>query len=231
METLFNELTGAMAGHFGIALLASFSWGIVSVVLSPCHLSSIPLIIGYISKQGGSSARGSFVLSLLFAVGILITIALIGIATAALGRMLGDVGVWGNVAVAVVFLVVGLYLLDVIHLSWESIPIRPLQGRPWVGALLLGLIFGVGLGPCTFAYLAPVLGVVFSVGASDPFNAVALIMAFGLGHCSVIVAAGSLAHVVQKYLHWSEGSSGATWLRRIAGVFVILGGFYFLWTA
>ncbi len=96
---------------------------------------------------------------------------------------------------------------------------------------MLGLLFGLGLGPCTFAYLAPVLGIVFSVAATSMPLAILLIAAFGLGHCSVIVAAGSLAHTVQKYLNWADQSRGAVWLGRVAGVFVMLGGVYFIYTA
>jgi len=231
LEELFTALTLAMSGKFGIALGASFGWGIASILLSPCHLASIPLVVGYIVKQGPARARRSAGLSTAFAVGILITIAFIGMVTAALGRMMGDVGVWGNLLVAAVFLVVGLYLMDVLKLSWGSLTVRPVQQNPWIGALVLGLVFGVGLGPCTFAYLAPVLGVVFSVAATSMTSAVLLIAAFGIGHCSVIVGAGSLAHTVQKYLNWTDQSRGATWLKRGAGAFVLLGGVYFIYSA
>jgi cytochrome c-type biogenesis protein len=231
LDELFTTLTMAMSDKFGIALGASFAWGIASILLSPCHLASIPLVVGYIVKQGPASARRSVGLSTTFAVGILITIALIGILTAALGRMMGDVGVWGNLLVAAVFLIVGLYLMDILKLSWNSIALRPVEGSAWVGALVLGLIFGIGLGPCTFAYLAPVLGVVFSVATTSMASAVLLIAAFGIGHCSVIVGAGSLAHTVQKYLNWTDQSKGATLLKRGAGVLVLLGGVYFIYTA
>jgi cytochrome c-type biogenesis protein len=231
LEELFTALTLAMSGKFGIALGASFGWGIASILLSPCHLASIPLVVGYIVKQGPARARRSAGLSTAFAVGILITIAFIGMVTAALGRMMGDVGVWGNLLVAAVFLVVGLYLMDVLKLSWGSLTVRPVQQNPWIGALVLGLVFGAGLGPCTFAYLAPVLGVVFSVAATSMTSAVLLIAAFGIGHCSVIVGAGSLAHTVQKYLNWTDQSRGATWLKRGAGAFVLLGGVYFIYSA
>lgn len=231
LDELFTTLTMAMSDKFGIALGASFAWGIASILLSPCHLASIPLVVGYIVKQGPASARRSVGLSTTFAVGILITIALIGIITASVGRMMGDVGIWGNLLVAAVFLIVGLYLIDMLKLSWGSIAVRPVQGNPWIGALVLGLIFGVGLGPCTFAYLAPVLGVVFSVATTGMASAVLLIAAFGVGHCSVIVGAGSLAHTVQKYLNWTDQSKGATWLRRGAGVFVMLGGMYYIYIA
>jgi len=41
-------------------------------------------------------------------------IAAIGAVTAAAGRMIGDVGGWGNYIVSVIFFVVGLHLLDVV---------------------------------------------------------------------------------------------------------------------
>ena len=231
IETLFTWLTSALNEQFGIALLAALGWGVVSILLSPCHLSSIPLVVGYISSQGQQGMKRSYSISLVFALGILITIGLIGAITASAGRMMGDVGVWGNIIVAGVFFVVGLYLMDIISLSWGGIVPQTSLARGWKGALLLGLIFGVGLGPCTFAYMAPVLGVVFSVSSTDPMRAFSLIAAFGAGHCAVIALAGGAAGTVQKYLNWTEHSKGATYLKRGAGALVFLAGVYYLYTA
>ena len=226
VEHLFETLTLAMGRNFQFALAASFAWGVLSILLSPCHLSSVPLIIGYISTQDKISLKNSVNLSLVFAVGILITIALVGLITASFGRLIGDVGFIGNVLVGVLFVVVGLYLLDVINFSWSGIGIRPIAKGGWLGALLLGLIFGIGLGPCTFAYMAPVLGLVFGIAAKSLIMALLLILAFGIGHCTVIVGAGSLTQVVQKYLNWTSESKMTTYIRRIAGVLVILAGIY-----
>jgi cytochrome c-type biogenesis protein len=231
VDALLTSLTEALYGSFALALLASFAWGVSSILLSPCHLSSIPLVVGYISSQGQEGMKRSYSLSLVFALGILITIGLIGAITASAGRMMGDVGVWGNIIVAGVFFVVGLYLMDVISLSWSGIVPRTSFARGWKGALLLGLIFGIGLGPCTFAFMAPVLGVVFSVSSTDPVRAFSLIAAFGAGHCAVIALAGGAAGTVQKYLNWTEKSKGATYLKRGAGALVVLAGVYYLYTA
>lgn len=228
IEELFTLLSEGMSASFGIALAASFAWGLASILLSPCHLASIPLIVGYIVRQGSVTARRSVGISLVFAAGILATIALVGLVTALLGRILGDVGITGNLLVAAVFVVAGLSLMDVVSLSWNPIPLHPIRGRVLAGALALGLVFGVGLGPCTFAFLAPVLGAVFSIATSNTFLAVMLIGAFGMGHCSVIVAAGSLAHVAQRYLDWTGRSRGAVWLRRGAGLLVLLAGVHSL---
>lgn len=230
MEQLFITLTHALEGSVLVALGASFVWGILSILLSPCHLSSIPLIVGYISDHGIVKTRRAFLLSFLFALGILITIGLIGVITASLGRMMGDLGKWGNYGVAVIFFLVGLYLLDLIPLSISSPGQINLKRKGMVAALLLGLIFGIALGPCTFAYMAPILAVSFTVGMERLLFAIALLVFYGIGHCFVIVVAGTSANVVQSFLNWNERSRVLVWVKRICGFLVILGGFYLIWS-
>ena len=120
MEQLLTTLTRAVEAGSGMALVAAVIWGVLSIVLSPCHLASIPLIVGFVNGQGQVSARRAFALSLLFALGILATIAAIGAVTAAAGRLMGNVGPWANYAVAVVFFLVGLHLLGVIPMPWSG---------------------------------------------------------------------------------------------------------------
>jgi len=74
MEHLFITLSRAVEGAPVWALLAAMAWGILSILLSPCHLASIPLIVGFISEQGPLATKRAFAISSLFAVGILVTI-------------------------------------------------------------------------------------------------------------------------------------------------------------
>lgn len=228
IESIFTSLYEAMTGSVWVAVLASFGWGILSILLSPCHLSSIPLVVGYISSQGKISVGRTFYISLVFSVGILITIAAIGFITASLGRLMGDVGVYGNYLVAGIFFLVGLYLLDIIKIDWNLTGFRKTNSKGLLAALILGLLFGIALGPCTFAYMAPVLGIVFQTAQTNYLLAVIFLLAFGIGHCSVIVGAGTLAGKVQKYLNWSEDSRTIIWIKRTCGVLVILGGIYLI---
>lgn len=228
IDGIFNALYEAMTGAIWIAVLASFGWGVLSILLSPCHLSSIPLVVGFISSQGKISIGRTFNISLIFSVGILMTIALIGIITASLGRLMGDIGGVGNYLVAGIFFLVGLYLLDIIKLDWNNAGLRKTKTKGLLAALILGLLFGLALGPCTFAYMAPVLGIVFQTAQTNYLLAVTFLLAFGLGHCSVIVGAGTLTGKVQKYLNWSEESKTIMWIKRVCGVLVILGGVYLL---
>lgn len=227
-EGLFTYLYEAMMGSYWLAVMASFIWGILSILLSPCHLSSIPLVVGYISSQGKISVGRTFYISLVFSVGILITIAAIGIITALLGRLMGDVGSIGNYLVAGIFFLVGLYLLDIIKLDWTSAGIKKTKSKGLLAALILGLLFGIALGPCTFAYMAPVLAIVFQTAQTNYLSAVFLLTAFGVGHCAVIVGAGTLTGKVQKYLDWSEGSKALTWIKRVCGILVMIGGIYLI---
>ena len=229
IEELFSQLTRALSGSFTLALSASFVWGVLSILLSPCHLSSTPLVIGYISSQGNIKIRNSFFLSSVFAVGILITIAVIGLITAYMGRLMGDVGFLGNWLVAFIFILIGLYLMDIIRWDWSGFNVNKKNRSGLWGAFILGLIFGLGLGPCTFAFLAPVLGVVFQTASENWIKSVLLISAFATGHCTVLVMAGSLTNLVQKYLNWNEHSKAIQIVKRVTGLLVIISGLYFIY--
>lgn len=231
MGELFATLSRAVEGAPAVAIAASFVWGILSIVLSPCHLASIPLIVGFVDGQGRITTRRAFVISLLFSVGILVTIAAIGVATAAAGRMMGDLGRWANYGVAVIFFAVGLHLLGVIPMPWSGPGQVGMKRSGGLAAFVLGLAFGVALGPCTFAYMAPMLGVTLRVAATSLAYGALLLLAYGVGHCSVIVLAGTFTEVVQRYLNWTERSPGAVVLRKVCGALVMLGGAYLLVTA
>jgi cytochrome c-type biogenesis protein len=227
---LFTWLAGSLNASPLIALGASFLWGLLSILLSPCHLASIPLIVGFIDDQGRMSTKRAFWLSTLFSCGILLTIALIGVITGLLGRMMGDIGPYGNYFVAIIFFIVGLHLLDVIPLPFVGKGGQPaFKKKGLLAALILGLVFGVALGPCTFAYMAPMLGVAFSVAATNIIFSIALVLAYAVGHVSVIIFAGTFTEVVQRYLNWNEKSKGAAIVKKICGVLVILGGIYLIY--
>jgi len=231
MDQLFISLTRAVEGTPLIALAAALLWGILSIILSPCHLASIPLIVGFIAEQKELTTRRAFWTATVFSLGILVTIAVIGIVTSALGRLAGDLGGYANYAVAGIFFLVGLHLLGVIPMPFSGPGQVGMQRKGLAAAFILGLIFGIALGPCTFAYMAPVLGVTFKVGASAPLYAAALLLAYGIGHCGVIAAAGTSTEVVQRYLQWNESSPGMRIVKKVCGALVLVGGLYLIYTA
>ena len=231
MQQLFTTLTHAVEGTPLVAIAASFLWGVLSILLSPCHMASIPLIVGFINEQGRISTKRAFATSTLFAVGILITIAAIGAITAAAGRMMGNVGQYGNYFVAVIFFLVGLHLLGIIPMPWSGPGQIGMKRKGLLAAFIIGLVFGIALGPCTFAYMAPMLAVTFRLASTKLAYGVLLLLIYGLGHCSVIVLAGTCTELVQRYMNWNEKSKGAIIVKKTCGVLVLLGGLYLIYTA
>jgi len=230
MLDFFVMLSSMLSSSPGIAIIGSFLWGVASILLSPCHLASIPLIVGYIDSQGEIRTVRAALISTLFSAGILITIAVIGIVTGLAGRMMGDIGQYGNIVVAVLMVIIGLYLLGIIPLPFLDNGINQpgMKKKGLFAAFLLGLFFGLALGPCTFAYMAPMLGIAFTVASSNFLYAVALVGAYAVGHCMVIIIAGSSAEVVNRLLKWNENSKGAMYIKKVCGLLVVVAGIYML---
>jgi cytochrome c-type biogenesis protein len=126
---LFDALSRMLLASAWAALAGAFLWGTASVLLSPCHLAGIPLVVGFLSEQKELSRGGAVSLSALFALGNLITIALIGLVTGLLGRILGDLGGITRYLTFGLLVLVGLYLLGLLpialgglsfaHCSWD----------------------------------------------------------------------------------------------------------------
>ncbi|MFP4466732.1 MAG: cytochrome c biogenesis CcdA family protein [Candidatus Goldiibacteriota bacterium] len=228
VQEIFTNLTLAMSESAGIALTASFTWGILSIILSPCHLAAIPLIVAFVGAQGDKiGIKRAFCLSALFSLGILITIALIGVITSMAGMIAGDLGIWGNLMIAVIFIVIGLHLIGLLPMPFLQSAFNPkYKKKGYWASFMLGLVFGIALGPCTFAFMAPVLAAAFGAAAENPVFSALLVLAYAAGHCIVIVIAGTFTELVEKYLHWGENSGAVNILKKICGAFIILAGIY-----
>jgi len=144
--------------------------------------------------------------------------------------MMGDVGRYGNYFVAGVFFLMGLHLFDVILMPWSGPGQVGIKRQGIMAALILGLIFGIALGPCTFAYMAPMLSITFQLASTQLWYGIMLLLAYAVGHCSIIVLAGTFTELVQQYLNWNEKSKGSLIIKKACGTLVILGGFYLIYT-
>lgn len=229
MTGFLVRISGMLAAAPAAAITAAFLWGLASVLFSPCHLVSVPLLVGYLSARGEGRAARAALLSLVFAAGILVTVAAIGVVTALAGRMLGDVGPAADYVIGALLVVFGLYLFGLLPLpSISTAGAARVRGTGMWSVFLIGLVFGVGLGPCTFAFMAPVLVLVLSSAGEQPWLSAGLLAAFAVGHSAVIVAAGSLAETVRRYLNWDSRSRGTAWFKRACGALVAAGGVYLI---
>lgn len=232
MSDIIFWVNDALGASLLVALFASVVWGVFSVLLSPCHLGTIPLVVGMVgatTRAGGR--RNGAVLSFSFAGGMLLAIAVLGAIAATAGHALQGLGAVTNYVIAGIFLIAGLNLTGILPLPLPSLTIKPGNRKGVVAAFVIGFVFGVGLSPCTFAFLAPIIGLTFGTATSDPLRAAVLVLTFGVGHCAVIGLAGSSTELVQRYLDWNEGSRAVGLLKVICGVLVLVAAAVLVYTA
>ena len=200
IDSLVGSVSTALSRPGALSFGGAILWGIMSVLLSPCHLGSIPLIIGFINKGEKASRRRAFRLSLLFALGLLVTLGLLGLVAALAGTLSGRVGVLPRVVIAAFLILCGFWLMDLPPLSRIAISTKAAPTRRGAsGALVLGLVYGVILGPCSFAFLAPMIGIVFMAGGGSVAFGIGLMAAFAVGHCTAMVAAGTFGDAVRAF--------------------------------
>jgi cytochrome c-type biogenesis protein len=227
LDQFFITVNEWMTGGIAFAAMGAFAWGMVSVLFSPCHLASIPLIVAYVGGQETAiHPRKAIWFAGAFSLGLFITIAAVGIVCAMLGRMLGDVGLWWQVLVGAVLLWVALGMLGVQACSMSGSLLYRLKLRGVHGAFGLGLAYGILSGSCTFGFIAPILAIV-TVQQKIVAGSVMMIL-FALGHCLPIAAAGSSTAVVRRLTESRTWQGAGLWFRRGAGVVIALLGLYFI---
>ena len=161
-----------MTGISTLALLASFSAGLVSFV-SPCVL---PLVPGYVSYVAGQSLRsgrpdagtntrlGPLPLSVFFVLGFSTVFVIFGASATALGRLFLSYRYEANLAAGAIVIVFGLLMMGLVRWQWlqRDFRLHPQipGGRP-MAAYVLGLAFAFGWTPC----IGPVLGTILTTSA------------------------------------------------------------------
>lgn len=207
--------------------LGCFLWGMVSVLFSPCHLASIPLIVSYVAGQNqiveGRKAAGY---AIFFTLGLFITIAVIGVICSLLGRMAGDVGPYMSIFVGALLIWVALDILGVTSCSMSNGLLAKIKITGLPGAFVLGLAYGVLSGSCTFGFIAPILAII--TVQLEVATGLIFIVLFGLGHCLPIVIAGSSAALARRLLENTAWQQGSVYFRKLAGICIGALGIYFI---
>ena len=227
LDTLVLTVNVWIAGGSTIAAAGCFLWGMVSVLFSPCHLASIPLIVAYVGGQERAvDPRQAGVYAAAFTLGLFITIALVGVVCAMLGRMLGDVGSYWQVLVGGVLIWVALGMVGVEKCQMSGGLLQRLNFRGVLGAFGLGLAYGVLSGSCTFGFIAPILAII--AVQQKITTGLLFILLFAVGHCLPIMVAGSSTAAVRKVMENSAWQGAGNWFRKGAGVMICLLGVYFI---
>ncbi|MEW6519886.1 MAG: cytochrome c biogenesis protein CcdA [Thermodesulfobacteriota bacterium] len=228
MDAVFLLVNEWMAGTTVLAALGCFAWGLISVLFSPCHLASIPLVVAYVAGQEQIiKGRQAVWYAVLFSAGLFVTITLVGVICAWLGRMLGDVGPWWTIVVGLVLLWVALDMLGLAkNCALPGGALGRLRLKGHGGAFVLGLTYGILSGSCTFGFIAPILAII--TVQKQVVTGVLLILLFAIGHCLPIAVAGSSTATVKRLMASAFFGRGSLWFRKGAGVVIAALGCYFI---
>jgi cytochrome c-type biogenesis protein len=227
MNQIFLTINSWMNQGLLLGGLGCFLWGMVSVLFSPCHLASIPLIIGYVGGQNQLvEGRKATLYAVVFTSGLFVTIAIIGILCSLLGRMLGDIGPYWTIVVGLLLIWVALDILGIAKCSLPSGLMSRLAIKGLSGAFVLGLAYGILSGSCTFGFIAPILALI-AIQAKI-FTGMIFILLFATGHCIPIMVAGSSTAIVKRLLANSSWQQGSKIFRHLAGALIAFLGIYFV---
>ncbi|MBN1945363.1 MAG: hypothetical protein JW797_06770 [Bradymonadales bacterium] len=213
-----------------LALVAVFVGGVLTAS-NPCVLAMIPLMMSFVAgrKEEKPGVLRAFLFALVFVLGLAITFTVMGMIAALAGRMYGEVSSVWNWIVAIVCVVMGLHLMEVF-----TIPIPSLGGklqpktRGLLGALVLGLLFGVVSAPCAAPILVVLLTYLAGSDSSVTWGGI-LLLVYALGHSVIILIAGTSMGAARALIENKKMTRTLNILRKGAGAMIILVGFYFVY--
>ena len=228
---MLRELV-ANAGNYiqdspAVALVAVFIGGLLTAT-NPCVLAMIPLMMSFVAGRRGEpmGPARAFGYSLAFILGLSTTFTVLGVVAALAGTLYGDVPSFWNWVVAAICAVMGLHLMGVLKFS---IPL-PFEVKPKttgaLGALVMGLLFGVVSTPCAAPILVVLLTYLAGSGASVPYGAL-LLLVYALGHSVLILIAGTSMGLARKLIESKKVTRTTEAMRRTAGAVIVgIGGYF-----
>ncbi len=226
-ESFLGDFSRLINPESPFVYLIVFAGGLLSSFL-PCSLSSLPLVISYVSA-GKRDTKSSFRLSLVFALGLTLTFTFLSVLALALGELIGNAGRLWYLILALLMLLMGLQMLGI----FTFIPASYLQTRNtrrgYMGALLSGILSGVFSSPCSTPVLVAILSVA-SMSGSLVF-ATMLLLCYSAGYSILSIAAGTFVGFVSKLSESSSYRKLSRIIEIILGSAILVLAFYLFYQA
>jgi cytochrome c biogenesis protein CcdA len=212
-EALIANYPAAAAATALLAGLASS--------LSPCTVSAVPLVVGFVGGYADGSRRRAFLYAAAFVLGLALAFTGSGLAIALAGAMfLPAGGIWRGILIALA-LVAGLSLI-----AGRALPglgaaqcgtggIHSAQWKGMIGALMTGALSGVVFAPCATPVMVGILALIGN--QQDVLFGAFLMFLYSLGHGALLLAAGSS-------IGFAQWLARARWAGRINWLFTQLAG-------
>jgi cytochrome c biogenesis protein CcdA len=202
-----------------LALLA----GVLTSV-TPCALSSVPLVIGYVGGTGNNDTKRAFQLSLTFAIGMAVTFTVLGIVASMLGKLMGTTSPWWYLALGILMLLMALQVFEVFNFIPSTHLIAKNTKRGFIGALVAGVLGGIFSSPCATPVLVVLLGIVARSG--NIAWGVLLLLLYSVGHSVLVIMAGTSTGLVQKITASENYGVFSQVLKYAMGTVILLIAFY-----
>lgn len=226
MESFLTETIPNMLSQISlVTFLAVYAAGLLTSI-SPCILSIIPVMIGYIGGYGQTSKVKGFFLSLFFVLGMSLTFALLGIAAVSFSTVFGQVGAIWYLIVGVISILMGLNLWQIWHMRLPQLKIVPPRLGGFLGAFIVGLFFGIVASPCATPVLVAILAVVTST--SDITMGGLLLFSYGLGHGTPLLVTGTFTGFLKEIKAFQKY---AQYINYLSGTLLVIVGLYFIYLA
>ncbi len=207
-----------------LALLAG-----VLTSFTPCALSSVPIIVGYVGGTGEKTTKRAFALSLTFAIGSAITFTILGIVATTAGTLIGTTSTWWYIFLGVLMLLMALQTFGLYEIIPSSYLISKSKKKGFIGALIAGVLGGVFSSPCSTPVLIALLAVV--AGSGNFAFGILLLLLYSIGHGILAVICGTWVGFVQKLTQNEKYGRLSNILKIIMGVLMSLIGFYMFYLA
>jgi cytochrome c-type biogenesis protein len=207
-----------------LALLAG-----VITAFTPCCLSSVPLIIGYVGGTGQRDIKKSFKLSLTFSVGMVITSTILGVIVALLGTMvqMQYSGGWWYVVLGALMLLMALQVWEVITIIPSTFLLSKSTKKGHVGALIAGVLAGVFSSPCSTPILVALLTIVAQQGKIG-WGAFLLFL-YSVGHSVLFLFAGTFTGAMRNMMANKKYSVLSEVVKYVSGFAIMVLGLYMLY--
>lgn len=225
MDGILESIASLISSNMAAAPLLALLGGIL-ISFTPCSLSSLPLVIAYVSSAEGDVKR-AFRYSMVFVAGSAVTFTVLGIIASALGMLVGITGSWWYLILGVLMVLMSLQIFGIFDFIPSTNLISKTKKRGYIGAFLAGILGGIFSSPCS----TPILIVVLSIAASqgNVFWGAALLLCYAMGHGILALVAGSSTGALRAISNSEKYSRYRRVINIVLGSAVLLLGFYMLY--
>lgn len=218
-----ENLSSSIAANMWLAPLLALLAGVLTS-FTPCALSSVPLVIGFVGGIGNKDTKRAFRLSLTFAAGSAVTFTVLGVAASMLGKLMMGTGTWWYLILGVLMVLMALQTWEIYNFIPSSFAISKNTKRGYIGALLAGILGGFFSSPCATPVLVVLLATVAKEG--NLLWGALLLLIYSIGHSTLVLVAGTSVGFVQKVSSSEKYGKLSIILKTVMGIFIMIIALY-----